>query len=74
MAATFVLSQFHLANHRAYRDQVLGMNVRYTTPEGNVVDGVLSEHPMHPGGLQLAVVAADGRWAAVHSGETLEVR
>lgn len=74
MAKTFVLSKFHLANHPAYREEVLGMKVRYTTPEGAVVDGVLGEHPIAPGGLQLAVVAVDGRWVSVHSGETLEVR
>lgn len=73
MATTFTLSQFDLATSRKYRDEVLGMNVRFVTPAGNVVDGVLSEHPMDPGGLQLAVVAADGKWAAVHAGDSLEV-
>jgi hypothetical protein len=73
MATTFVLSQYHLASHCAYREQVLGMKVRYVTSAGSVVEGVLSEHPISPGGLQLAVVCTDGTWAGVHSGERLEV-
>ncbi|GAB7072143.1 hypothetical protein H7J06_31425 [Mycobacterium hodleri] len=72
MPKSFVLSRYHLANHRRYRDGVLGMSVRYVTSEGTVVEGVLSEHPTSPGGLQMAVITAGDRWAAVHAGETLE--
>lgn len=72
MPKSFVLSEYHLSNHVAYRNQVLGKSVRCSTPEGNAVEGTLCEHPISPGGLQMAVVSASGRWAAVYAGETLE--
>ena len=72
MPVKFVLSRHHMANHRAYRDQMLATSVRYVTSEGAVVEGLLSEHPMSPGGLQMAVITADGRWAAVFADEVLE--
>lgn len=72
MPKSFVLSRHHLANDPAYRNQVLGRSVHYVTSEGDVIEGALSEHPISQGGLQMAVIAASGRWAAVYAGETLE--
>jgi hypothetical protein len=72
--STLTISGYKLANVRSYRGELLGQPVTYTTPAGTEVVGTITEHPMHAGGLRLAVTTPEGKWASIGPNDTLTVR
>lgn len=70
---TIQLDQTELATSADYRRRIIGTAVQYTTPGGTTIDGTITEHPMHGGGLVLAVTTATGRWASVGPSDVLAV-
>lgn len=68
-----VINTTKLARSRTYRQRLIGTPAAYTTPAGTHVNGIITEHPMYPGGMKLAITQADGRWCTIHAGETVTV-
>lgn len=68
------LSEYKLATSNTYRNQLLGTRVAYTTRgDGIRMEGTITERPLGPGGLALAVTTDEGRWAGIGPNDTLEV-
>lgn len=59
-----------LAVSHSYRRRLIGTPAVYVTANGAEVRGVITEHPLSPGGVLLAVTQPDGRWAGIYAGES----